>query len=264
MWGAHRDSYRKQRTREPERHQRQPEAIAEPQSRVCPSKTKTPEARAVPSSSIMSCLQRCLPTVSNVTKSAPTAPSPQSTITVLSDVPPRLVAAPSYMEDVAMLPPVETPICTSSFERRSQQLAFGLLRIVAHDREYHDDDAIPQNLALCGAALARREPLLVLYDFGAARLPPLGLGHKLVKICTTWADANARQWDEHVQGIAIVLANPLVRSFAAMVTKDDAAATAHLMVRHRGRGVCVPGQHPRRPLLRQAARVPLCKVRTPA
>ena len=40
-----------------------------------------------------------------------------------------------------------------------------------------------------------------------------------MKICTTWADANARQWDEHVQGIAIVLANPLVRSFAAMVTK---------------------------------------------
>ena len=67
-----------------------------------------------------------------------------------------------------------------------------------------------------GAALALGTPFTVLYDFEHSKVPPLLLGRKLLGFCTTWADANARAWDEQVQGLAIVISNTLLRTFIDM------------------------------------------------
>lgn len=125
--------------------------------------------------------------------------------------------APSSSRPTAILS-VTTPI-GSVFVERWPQLAFCLLHITALGGEYDDNDDIPRCLKVQDAALGLGEPMLVLYDFSSARLPPMILGRKLLQHCMRWADKNAPEWDTQVQGIAFVLPNPFVRSFCNMVTK---------------------------------------------
>ena len=125
--------------------------------------------------------------------------------------------APSSSRPTAILS-VTTPI-GSVFVERWPQLAFCLLHITALGGEYVDNDEIPRCLKVQDAALGLGEPMLVLYDFSSARLPPMILGRKLLQHCMRWADKNAPEWDTQVQGIAFVMPNPFVRSFCNMVTK---------------------------------------------
>eukprot|EP00900_Chrysochromulina_parva_P017198 jgi/Chrpa1/2547/Chrysochromulina_OHIO_Genome00013822-RA len=125
--------------------------------------------------------------------------------------------APSSSRPTAILS-VTTPI-GSVFVERWPQLAFCLLHITALGGEYDDNDDIPRCLKVQDAALGLGEPMLVLYDFSSARLPPMILGRKLLQHCMRWADKNAPEWDTQVQGIAFVMPNPFVRSFCNMVTK---------------------------------------------
>lgn len=115
---------------------------------------------------------------------------------------------------------VTTSVCAVTLERNVPRLAFDLLRIRAtKDGVFKDDDAIPRSLEMCGLALARGEPLLVVYDFEYGRLPPLLLGRKLASDCVVWADTHAQQWDSRVQGLAIVLTNALFRNFLNVLNK---------------------------------------------
>ena len=158
-----------------------------------------------------------------------------------------------------MLPAVSTPICRVALETYpDHMLAFPLLRITARSSgAYRDNDDIPRCLHLCGVALSLGEPLLTLYDFGEARMPPYALGKKLVQvsqrtssahlahglyflsvslslthslsrspavralaqICVRWADEHAEQWDTHVQGLCIIIGNPFVRGTLNLLTK---------------------------------------------
>ena len=114
---------------------------------------------------------------------------------------------------------MDTPICSCVVERRPGRLAFAVLHITANGGEYADNDDIPRCLELWSAALSLGEPLLVVYDFSRARLPPFFLGRKLLNRCVAWADINVVKWDTHCQGIAVVLANPLASGFFNMVIK---------------------------------------------
>jgi len=120
---------------------------------------------------------------------------------------------------IPVLAPVLTPIGTVSVERRPGQFAFCLLRHTATDREYRDNDDIPRLLHVWDAAMQLGEPLLVLSDFTDGRSPPLLLAGKLLQPCLRWAHKNARAWDAHVQGIALVIPSPMVRRFLETLTR---------------------------------------------
>ena len=124
---------------------------------------------------------------------------------------------PAAFTDV--IPRLDTPICSCALQRWPGRLAFPVLHITANGGEYADNNDIPNCLKLWSAALKLGEPLLVVYDFSRARLPPFFLGRKLLNKCVAWADANVVEWDTNCQGIAVVLSNPLASGFFNMVMK---------------------------------------------
>ena len=119
------------------------------------------------------------------------------------------------------MPAVKTPIGTVAFESymSPHPLAFPVIRVAAHGGTFHDDDVIPRMLEASQRILDGGQPMLCLYDFREGRLPPLHLTPKLLGYTTAWADRNARAWDDQVQGIVVVLYNPLVRHFLAGLTR---------------------------------------------
>ena len=120
-----------------------------------------------------------------------------------------------------LLPSVTTPVVSVALESHPpHDLAFSLLRITAHPGDFYEDlQAIPNVNAFCDEALKLGTPLLVLYDFEHGRLPPLLLGKQLLSLCVKWADDHARQWDDQVQGLAVVISNPVARAFLNTINR---------------------------------------------
>lgn len=114
---------------------------------------------------------------------------------------------------IDVLDSLHTPTCTVAFESRPDALAFHLLAFIAHDVEWQGSEDIHRCLVATSRVLATRRPFVTLYDFSQARLPPLFLGQRLLTLCVSWANENARTWDACNQGVAIVLSSPMLRSF---------------------------------------------------
>ena len=45
------------------------------------------------------------------------------------------------------------------------------------------------------------------------------LGKQLLSLCVKWADDHARQWDDQVQGLAVVISNPVARAFLNTINR---------------------------------------------
>lgn len=113
---------------------------------------------------------------------------------------------------------MESPICTATLEQRPR-LAFALLRLTARAGELRSEADLSVILDACGAAIARRAPLLVLLDLRDARPPPLAHLRPLLHAIFAWLDAHARAWDERVQGLAMVLSGAIVRGVVAAAAR---------------------------------------------
>ena len=128
--------------------------------------------------------------------------------------------------------PVETPFATVTLEQ-FEELAVPRLLIKTRMGKI-DEVGIAQVLATLDMALARGHPLTIAYDLRTAPIP----SRKQIGIALDWIGKNAPLLDVQLQGVAIVLSSPIVRSvvnFVLLLTQppqpngcfgDEAAAFA--------------------------------------
>ena len=107
--------------------------------------------------------------------------------------------------------PVETPFATVTLEQ-FEELAVPRLLIKTRMGKI-DEVGIAQVLATLDMALARGHPLTIAYDLRTAPIP----SRKQIGIALDWIGKNAPLLDVQLQGVAIVLSSPIVRSVVNFV-----------------------------------------------
>ena len=78
-----------------------------------------------------------------------------------------------------------------------------------------DEAALVQTYTFLNLVLKLRRPFTCVWDPRPVRWP--ALSGRMFKMIRTWVDANAEQWDTHVQAHALILTNPVVRSLGRLV-----------------------------------------------
>ena len=161
-----------------------------------------------------------------------------------------------------LIGPVETPFATVTLEQ-FEELAVPRLLIKTRMGKI-DEEGIAQVLATLDMALARGHPLTIAYDLRTAPIP----SRKQIGIALDWIGKNAPLLDVQLQGVAIVLSSPIVRSvvnFVLLLTQppqpngcfgDEAAAFAFARSKCSEIRVWV-GAGKAKQLQRQASEAPL-------
>jgi hypothetical protein len=161
-----------------------------------------------------------------------------------------------------LIGPVETPFATVTLEK-FEELAVPRLLIKTRMGKI-DEEGIAQVLATLDMALARGHPLTIAYDLRTAPIP----SRKQIGIALDWIGKNAPLLDVQLQGVAIVLSSPIVRSvvnFVLLLTQppqpngcfgDEAAAFAFARSKCSEIRVWV-GAGKAKQLQRQASEAPL-------
>jgi hypothetical protein len=161
-----------------------------------------------------------------------------------------------------LIGPVETPFATVTLEQ-FEELAVPRLLIKTRMGKI-DEEGIAQVLATLDMALARGHPLTIAYDLRTAPIP----SRKQIGIALDWIGKNAPLLDVQLQGVAIVLSSPIVRSvvnFVLLLTQppqpngcfgDEAVAFAFARTKCSEIRVWV-GAGKAKQLQRQASEAPL-------